>query len=103
MVEQLTDLINVNISLPFVLILLVIGYLIKHNIPQIDNSKIPSILIVFGIIIVMVYNIPYSNKADILNSIVSGIACGVASVGVHQSGKLLGDFTKTNKEEDKNV
>lgn len=65
-------------------ICLCVGYVIKTSIPKIDNSLIPMILSVVGLLI----NI-WLNSAINPSIVLGGLFSGLASTGLHQMFKNL--------------
>ncbi|MDB8553320.1 phage holin family protein [Turicibacter sanguinis] len=65
-------------------ICLCVGYVIKTSIPKIDNSLIPMILSIVGLLI----NI-WLNHAINPSIILGGLFSGLASTGLHQMFKNL--------------
>lgn len=68
-----------------------IGYVIKTSIPKIDNSYIPMIMAVLGVILNVWINMSIS--PDIL---LAGLFSGLASTGLHQAFTQL--INKGNQE-----
>ena len=62
-------------------ICLCVGYVIKTSIPKIDNSLIPMILSIVGLLI--------NNHAINPSIILGGLFSGLASTGLHQLFKNL--------------
>ena len=65
-------------------ICLCIGYVIKTSIPKVDNSLIPMILSILGLLI----NI-WINHAINPSIVLGGLFSGLASTGLHQMFKNL--------------
>ena len=65
-------------------ICLCVGYVIKTSIPKIDNSLIPMILSILGLLI----NI-WINSAINPSIVLGGLFSGLASTGLHQMFKNL--------------
>ena len=65
-------------------ICLCVGYVIKTSIPKVDNSLIPMILSIIGLLI----NI-WINSAINPSIVLGGLFSGLASTGLHQLFKNL--------------
>lgn len=65
-------------------ICLCVGYVIKTSIPKVDNSLIPMILSIIGLLI----NI-WINSAINPSIVLGGLFSGLASTGLHQMFKNL--------------
>lgn len=82
------NLIQENFVLVVLLGCLVVGYILKHWIKDVDNKYIPTILAVLGAIL----NVSVNGMS--IETIIYGAVMGLASTGLHQA------FTKfvENKE-----
>ena len=88
--QQLMEVLEKNVNITIVLFCLVIGAVIKHFVAKLDNTYIPLILLVSGIVFSIILAIPTGElKTDTVNVIITGIASAVASIGIHQTGKTL--------------
>ena len=67
--------------LTVVLVCLIVGYVIKKWIKDVDNKYIPTILVLFGLIL----NLFVSGFS--IESAVFGVFIGLASTGLHQTFK----------------
>lgn len=65
-------------------ICLCVGYVIKTSIPKVDNSLIPMILSILGLVI----NIWINNSID-ASIVLGGLFSGLTSTGLHQVFKNL--------------
>ncbi len=74
------------IDIKLVLLLLAIGFLVKHFIPKISNKLIPYILFGISIIDKIIGYGDFSFKG-ISGSIVDAIICAAIAIGLHSSGK----------------
>lgn len=74
------------IDIKLVLLLLAIGFLVKHFIPKISNKLIPYILFGFSIIDKIIGYGDFSFKG-ICGAIVDAIICAAIAIGLHSSGK----------------
>lgn len=82
MFESMISLIE-GLYIPLVVILcLVLGYILKHWIKDVENKYIPTILTVVGAIAAC-----FSSGDISLELIVSGAISGLASTGMHQAFK----------------
>lgn len=71
--------------IPLVIALcLVVGYILKHWIKDVDNKYIPTILVILGGISACLSQMDIS-----LELIVSGMLSGLASTGLHQAFKQI--------------
>lgn len=77
---------SINVSL--IIILLAIGYVVKHAIPKINNDNIPWMMLVAGIVLSLIINIPYGPD-QIVTFVIQGIVSGAAAIGLHTNGKSL--------------
>lgn len=69
--------------IPLVMILcLVLGYILKHWIKDVENKYIPTILTIVGVIAACCSNMDVS-----LDLIVGGAVSGLAATGMHQAFK----------------
>ena len=74
-----------TLYIPFVVVFcLVIGYILKHWINDVDNKYIPTILTVAGAIAGCLIS-----EAVTFEIIVAGAVSGLASTGMHQAFKQL--------------
>lgn len=65
-------------------ICLCVGYVIKTSIPKVDNSLIPMILSILGLVI----NVWINNSVD-ASIVLGGLFSGLTSTGLHQVFKNL--------------
>ena len=65
-------------------ICLCVGYVIKTSIPKVDNSLIPMILSILGLVV----NVWINNSID-ASIVLGGLFSGLASTGLHQLFKNL--------------
>ena len=74
--------------IPLVMALcLIVGYVLKHWIKDVDNKYIPTVLVILG-----AFAACLSAHGISLDLIVSGALSGLASTGLHQAFKqLIGD------------
>lgn len=93
-VTQIISVAETSINLSVVIILLAIGYVLKHVAKKLSNEYIPVILLLFGILLACIIGIPYKTGQDIIPAIITGIASGAAAIGIHQSGKSFIHFGK---------
>ena len=70
-----------NYIVPVIMgICLVVGYIVKHWIKDVDNKIIPTVCAVVGLIIAVWINYPIVDAEVVL----MGLASGLASTGLHQ-------------------
>ena len=74
--------------IPIVIALcLVVGYILKHWIKDVDNKYIPTVLTVLGAVAACVAAMDFN-----IELVVAGAVSGLASTGLHQAFKqLIGD------------
>lgn len=66
-------------------ICLMVGYIVKHWIKDVDNKIIPTLCAVLGVLLAL-----WMNWGNITPEVVlSGLASGLASTGLHQAFKQL--------------
>lgn len=73
-----------NYIVPVIIgICLVVGYILKHWIEDVDNKIIPTVCAGVGLILAMWINYPTIDAEVVL----MGLASGLASTGLHQAFK----------------
>ena len=77
----------INVSL--IIVLMAIGAICKHGIKKMNNDTIPVIMLVCGIVLAIVFNLPFNPQTELLDFLVQGIVSGAAAVGLHTQGKTL--------------
>ena len=75
--QQIQDLVSVNINVALIIVLMFIGLFLKHALTKLDNSWIPLILGILGMIISVLMRIPFDPQKDLLNILVEGIVAAV--------------------------
>ena len=75
--QQVEDLVSVNINVALIVVLMFIGLFLKHAIKKLDNSWIPLILGILGMIISVLMKIPFNPQTDLLTILVEGIVAAV--------------------------
>ena len=66
-------------------ICLMVGYIVKHWVKDVDNKIIPTLCAVLGVLVAL-----WMNWGNITPEVVlSGLASGLASTGLHQAFKQL--------------
>lgn len=82
-----------QLIIPIVLVVcLVVGYIIKKWIKDVDNKFIPTILAILGAVIAVIVN-----KDISVTSIAAGALTGLASTGLHQLFTQYIDKAKWNQ------
>ena len=71
-------------------ICLMVGYIVKHWIRDADNKIIPTVVAIVGLVVAIWMHWGHITPAVIL----SGLASGLASTGLHQAFKQLIDKGK---------
>ena len=66
-------------------ICLMVGYIVKHWIKDVDNKIIPTLCAVLGVLLALWMN--WGNITP--EAVLSGLASGLASTGLHQAFKQL--------------
>lgn len=77
--QQIEDLVSVNINVALIVVLMFIGYFLKHAVKKLDNSLIPLILGVLGMVFAVLTRIPFDPQKNLLNILVEGIVAAVFS------------------------
>ena len=88
LIEMIFQTAQGSINIPLIIILLAIGCIIRHCLPKVSNNTIPPIMLIAGIILALIINIPYAPN-QIVNLVIQGIVSGAAAVGLHTNGKGL--------------
>lgn len=79
-----------DLYIPIVMVAcLIVGYILKHWIKDMDNKYIPTILAVLGAVLGCI-----TYQAVTLEAIVYGALTGLASTGMHQVFKQYIDASK---------
>lgn len=66
-------------------ICLMVGYIVKHWVKDVDNKIIPTLCAVLGVVVAL-----WMNWGNITPEVIlSGLASGLASTGLHQAFKQL--------------
>lgn len=108
--QQIQDLVSVNINVALIIVLMFIGLFLKHALTKLDNSWIPLILGILGMIISVLMRIPFDPQTDLLNILVEGLVAAAFATILHTKVKdiltqmkdHLGSSTPTTeKVEDK--
>lgn len=102
LIEMIFQTAQGSINIPLIIILLAIGCIIKHCLPKVSNDTIPPIMLIAGIVLALIINIPYA-PSQIVNLVIQGIVSGAAAVGLHTNGKgllqIVGLIKKTELED----
>ena len=86
-VSQITSVTAESINIALVIILLAIGYILKAKVKAVKNSDIPVYLIVIGVIISILMEIPFTSGVDPITMVVRGIASAIAASIVYDKYK----------------
>jgi Na+/glutamate symporter len=74
---------------------LAVGYIVKHWVKDVDNKIIPTLCAVLGVVVAF-----WMNWGSITPEVIlSGLASGLASTGLHQAFKQLVGNKEENTEE----
>lgn len=89
-IEFLTDY-----MIPVIMgICLAVGYIVKHWVKDVDNKIIPTLCAVLGVVVAF-----WMNWGNITPEVIlSGLASGLASTGLHQAFTQLVSGKKDNTE-----
>lgn len=107
---QIEELVSVNINVALIIILMFVGLFLKRAITKLDNSWIPLILGVLGMVIAVLMRIPFNPQTDLLNILVEGLVAAAFATILHTKVKdiltqmkdhLGSSTTTTEKVEDK--
>lgn len=109
-IQQIVDLASMNINIALIIVLLAIGFFIKHVIP-VDNKYIPCILGIIAIILVILVNIPFDPQKELITLLVEAIVSTFFASIIQSKGKEIaesfkmingpGDSTDSNEDTDK--
>lgn len=73
---------------------LAVGYIVKHWVKDVDNKIIPTLCALLGVVVAF-----WMNWGNITPEVIlSGLASGLASTGLHQAFKQLISGKKDNTE-----
>lgn len=78
-VQQILDLSLAEVNIPLIIVLMFIGYVLKHFVKKIDNATIPIWLGFIGIVLSVFMNIPFDPREQLLIILVRGIVCAVVA------------------------
>lgn len=89
-IEFLTDY-----MIPVIMgICLAVGYIVKHWVEDVDNKIIPTLCALLGVVVAF-----WMNWGNITPEVIlSGLASGLASTGLHQAFKQIISGKKDNTE-----
>lgn len=88
-VTQIADLAVTSVNVPLIIVLMAIGYVLKHVIKNLDNSFIPIILGIVAIAILIGINIPFNAQTQLLGLLVEAIVNAVFATVFHDQGKTF--------------
>ena len=99
METQITELMTQSVNVALVVVLLAIGYIIKHFAAKINNDFIPPTLLILGVIGAVLLQLPegFGTSEVVLTTLVTGIASGFSAVGLHQTGKIFVNTVSSTK------
>jgi MFS superfamily sulfate permease-like transporter len=80
---ELADIINAYVIPEIIAFCLVLGFIIKKWVKDVDNKWIPTIVAVVGIVLSVLMNLDSLS----VGAIVGGAVSGLASTGLHQMFK----------------
>lgn len=91
-IQQIVDLASMNINIALIIVLLAVGFFIKHFIP-IDNKYIPGILGIVAILLVILMSIPFNPQKELITLLVEAIVSTFFASIIHTKGKeIIEDF-----------
>ena len=90
-VTQIADLAVTSVNVPLIIVLMAIGYVLKHVIKNLDNSFIPIILGIVAIAILIGINIPFNAQDQLLGILVEAVVNTVFATLFHDQGKTFID------------
>lgn len=76
-VQQILDLSLAQVNIPLIIVLMFIGYALKHYVKKLDNATIPIWLGVVGIVLSVLMQVPFNPQEKLLTVLVQGIVCAV--------------------------
>lgn len=74
-VQQILDLSLAQVNIPLIIVLMFIGYVLKHYVKKLDNATIPIWLGVIGIVLSVLMQVPFNPQEKLLIVLVQGIVC----------------------------
>lgn len=97
-IQQILDLSVASVNIPLVIVLLAIGFILKHLIKSLDNSNIPVILIIAGIVISICMKLPFNPREQLLTILVEGIASAMIAMIVQTKAKDIIESKKSSND-----
>lgn len=88
-VQQIVDLASVNINITLIVVLLAVGFALKHLIKTLDNTYIPIILGIIAIVLEIVMNVPFDPQVMLLQLVVEAIISTFFATVIHSKGKEI--------------
>lgn len=76
-VQQILDLSVAQVNVPLIIVLMFIGYVLKHFVKKLDNATIPIWLGAIGMVLSISMQIPFNPQEKLLIVLVQGIVCAV--------------------------
>lgn len=76
-VQQILDLSLAQVNIPLIIVLMFIGYALKHYVKKLDNATIPIWLGIIGIVLSVLMQVPFNPQEKLLTVLVQGIVCAV--------------------------
>lgn len=74
-IQQILDLSLAQVNIPLIIVLMFIGYVLKHFVKKLDNATIPIWLGIIGIILSVLMQVPFNPQEKLLIVLVQGIVC----------------------------
>lgn len=93
-IEQITTTSLSSVNIMLVIVLLGIGWVLKHLVSDLKNSLIPVVLMIIGVVLTILLALPFNPQEELLQLLVSGIASGFVASMVHEKGKGIVDALK---------
>lgn len=85
-IQQIVDLASMNINVALIIVLLAVGFFIKHVLP-VDNKYIPIILGIVAIILVVLMNIPFNPQKELITLLIEAIVSTFFASIIQSKGK----------------
>lgn len=94
--QQVQELVSVNINVALIVVLCFIGVFLKHVLTKLDNSWIPLILGILGMVISVLMRVPFNPQTELLTVLVEGIVAAVfATILQTKLKEIIADMKKT--------
>lgn len=98
--EQITEISMSDVNITLIIVLMIMGWVLKHFAVFVKNQYIPVILVVLGIIISILLKVPFNPQEELLNLVISGGVSGYIATMAHEKGKSIFDALGLSNETD---